>query len=494
MFIDRIVYYDHNSSKWICDEDKLTDYEISANVIEFMSNALSGTTKLAHRVLVYIACMGRKTTAFDLSELLNIEIEVLETALNELIQNGLVSKSVQGMYGFNHDKVQEAVYESVESTFKQEIHARIAQVLLQKYQGIAEEELLFDIISHLERSADAKAKLQIENLSELYFRAGVKALEASANHRAFVYLKEAVIFHKNDWDTDYTKALLLHDKAAEAAYLAGEFEYLEQISDVVYLKAKLVEDKANVYGLNIQSCMSQNKHLEGVERALKIIDEFGVSIPLQPTMEDAGQAFQTVGGLLTELKNVSELLNRPELEDRNLQSVMRILADIVPIAFNAAPGHLPLVVCKMVEISIVNGNSKHSPFAYSLYALLLCGIIGDIKLGTTFGDLAIDLVNKRGTTSEMAKTYNMVGLHVMHFKDHLEKVTRTLEMAYLKGLETGDHLFAGFAGHGYCLNYYLSGNELNRTRKVFENYTHSMENIKQGTQTTFQKRIQSSHC
>ncbi len=49
LFIDRIVYYDHNSSKWICDEDKLTDYEISANVIEFMSNALSGTTKLAHR-------------------------------------------------------------------------------------------------------------------------------------------------------------------------------------------------------------------------------------------------------------------------------------------------------------------------------------------------------------------------------------------------------------------------------------------------------------
>lgn len=108
------------------------------------------------------------------------------------------------------------------------------------------------------------------------------------------------------------------------------------------------------------------------------------------------------------------------------------------------------------------------------------------KAWDTFGDLAIDLVNKRGTNSEMAKTYNMVGLHVMHFKDHLEKVTRTLEMAYLKGLETGDHLFAGFAGHGYCLNYYLSGNELNRTRKVFENYTHSMENIKQGTQTTFQ--------
>lgn len=486
LYIDRVVDFDYAQMKWLTDLEALNRFSAALDIDSFMNQVFDEMEEKLIKLLSYLACIGRKQSISTLCKWGSYTEQEIDDLIKPAIKEGLISKDYQDQIGFIHDKVQEAVYSRMQSGERKEIHNSIAQEFLHAYERSQNSDLLFDIIAHLEDGNVKVLELTEEQLAKLYYLSGSKALAASANERAFKYLKSAAEYSLDSWSTRYNETLEIFNAAAEAAYLTGAFDQLNVYHQIITENASVVKDKAQIYGLVIQSYMSQNMHLQGVELALQSIQEFGVSIPMEPTMEDAGAAFQSVGQALARFENLDDLLELQLLEDENLKAVMKILSDIIPIVFNAAPSHLPLVVCKMIEISVCDGLSSHTPFAFSLYALLLCGVLGDLNKGTEFGDLAIKLVDQLGATEEIAKTYNMVGLHVMHFKDHLNRVTRTLEMAYLKGLETGDHLFAGFAGHGYCLNYYLAGNELNRTRKVFENYTHSLENIKQGTQTTFQ--------
>jgi len=487
MYHDSIIRFDQDKGCWMLDETRAKEIEASSNVLEFITGGLHALSEYTKSLMAYAACLGRKFKVAELVLISGLDRAIVEEGLVEVARKNILLKSSDDSFDFSHDKVQQAVYEALNETERTTCHFKIVKLYIDHKEAFLIQENLFSFLDHIEKSGERDWINIFPNLIQLYSEAGAKSLDALAYENAVVYLNKSYeMMPQNAWTDTYDFTLVLHNRLAEAYYLTGEFDLLNQLTEIVKLKAEKTIDKSLVYGLEIQSCMSQNHHLKGVEVALVIIRDFGVDIPLQPTFDDAGAAFATVGALIQKFDSVKDLLNLQNMTDKETKAVMSILSAIVPIVFNAAPSLLPLVVCKMVELSIEKGNAIHSPFGYSLYALLLCGIIGDIQSGTEFGDLAIELVNDLNATGEMAKTYNMVALHVMHFKDHLDRVTNTLEMAYQMGLESGDHLFAGFAGHGYCLNYYFSGNELNRTRKVFENYTHSMEVIKQGTQTTFQ--------
>ncbi len=487
MHLDKAIYYDHESNNWFIDKSQTASLQASSNVLNIITDSFKSLSMEGKNILSIAACLGQNISAIEISKLTNSGDLDISSKLNQAVVLGILTKSPSERYAFSHDKVQQAIYESVDEPQKRLIHKSIATLFFRQYEVHDSTDLIFDLLSHIEKSGDDIDMDMKNSLMELYHTAGVKALESSANLLGYAYLKMAVKHvPTNHWTVNYQFTLKLYNQLAEAAYLSTDFDYLKTLSQLIRKNTKDMTDNARIYDLEIRSCMSQNKHLEGVELALRSIKDFGVDIEISPSMEDAQNAFMRVGKLLSEFDDVSELSKLQTLENEDVKAVMEILAAIVPVIFNASPAHLPLVVCKMVELSILNGNGEHAPFGYALYALLLCGILGDLKLGTAFGDLAIDLIKQLDLQNQASKTYNMVGLHVMHFKDHLDRVIETLEMAYHKGLETGDHVFAGFAGHGYCINYYFSGRELNRSKKVFVDYTHSMENIKQGTQTTFQ--------
>ena len=72
-----------------------------------------------------------------------------------------------------------------------------------------------------------------------------------------------------------------------------------------------------------------------------------------------------------------------------------------------------LVVCRLVALSLEHGNSDAACFAYVWLAMFAGPRLGNYQDGFRFGQLGYDLVEKRGLTRYLARTYMSVGAMVM---------------------------------------------------------------------------------
>jgi predicted ATPase len=74
--------------------------------------------------------------------------------------------------------------------------------------------------------------------------AGQKAKAATAYEAAFKYFTTGLkLLNSESWQSEYDLTLALYSEAAEAAYLQGRFDEMEQLVEVVLARAKTVVDK-----------------------------------------------------------------------------------------------------------------------------------------------------------------------------------------------------------------------------------------------------------
>jgi predicted ATPase len=83
-----------------------------------------------------------------------------------------------------------------------------------------------------------------DELARMNLIAGRKALASTAYPAAVKYLTTGIELLTDDsWERKYELALGLYETAAEAAYLAGDFEQTEQFAEVVLTRAKTLLKK-----------------------------------------------------------------------------------------------------------------------------------------------------------------------------------------------------------------------------------------------------------
>src|SRR5207244_7122644 len=107
-------------------------------------------------------------------------------------------------------------------------------------------------------------------------------------------------------------------------------------------------------------------------------------------------------------------------------AVTRILASIMACSYNVSPNLLPLLVFKLINISVQYGNSTVSCFAYSCYGLILCGIAGEIDTGYQFGEIALKLLDCFDNKEQQARTTFVVDFFIRHWKEHFRNTLKSL--------------------------------------------------------------------
>jgi class 3 adenylate cyclase/tetratricopeptide (TPR) repeat protein len=134
------------------------------------------------------AAIGREFSYELLAALWTLSTDQLETALEQLVASELVFQRGQppaATYAFKHALVQDAAYQSILRSRRQQLHARIARALEERFAGIAEEqpELL---AVHYDRAA------MPEDAVAWYLRAARRAQMRSANREAVNHLEHAL--------------------------------------------------------------------------------------------------------------------------------------------------------------------------------------------------------------------------------------------------------------------------------------------------------------
>lgn len=282
----------------------------------------------------------------------------------------------------------------------------------------------------------------------------------------------------DSWQKQYNLTLWLYEEAAEVAYLNADFVLMERFAEVVLSRAKTVLDKVKVYEVKILEYVAQGKLNEAINIGLEVLEFLRVRLPKQPRKIDV-----LLGLLWIKLtigrKPIVSLVGLPVMTAPYSKAAMRILSTIAPATYFAIPLLMPLIVLKMVSLSIKWGNTSQSAFGYSGYGMFLCGVVADIEAGSQFGQLALNLVASLNAREVKARTEFSVHSFIRHWIEPVNQTLNSLEETYAVGLETGDLEYASYSAHMYCCYAFLSGSFLAQLEQEIATYTQVMRQMGQ---------------
>ncbi|MEB3825882.1 trifunctional serine/threonine-protein kinase/ATP-binding protein/sensor histidine kinase [Phormidium sp. CCY1219] len=496
-----LIVFNSDRGSWQCDISGVKALSLTDDVVEFMALQLRKLPKKTQTVLKLAACIGnifdletlaivyqkpRSETAADLWSALQ---EGLVVPTNELYkfftledtETSLQHSPETADYKFLHDRVQQAAYFLIPPDKKQVTHLKIGQRLWQNTPPERLEENIFEIVNQLNYGIESiQDASQREEIAALNAIAGRKAQASTAYAAAFAYFSFGIkLLNDRPWQHQYELTLELHERAAETAFLSGNFVQQEKLTATVLQQAKTLLDKVKTYEIAIAACMAQCKQLEALEIARQVLTLLDVTFPESPTYAEIQQEFARTKSHWQQAQQIQQLIHLPKMSDPYQLAKLRILASIFTTIFQVAPQLLPLIILKQVNLSIEGGNAPLSAFAYASYGLLLCGVILDIEAGYHFGKLALNLLEKFDAKALRSKVVMVVYSNIWHWKASIRDTLAPFLDAYASGLETGDLEYAAISAHVYSYHLYFSSAQLPRVEAEMAKYCEAIAKIEQ---------------
>jgi predicted ATPase/signal transduction histidine kinase/tRNA A-37 threonylcarbamoyl transferase component Bud32 len=471
---------------WQWDVNQIEAMGITDNVVELMIGQVKKLPESTQQVLRLAACVG---ASFDLNTLSIISEKSPAEISGELIpavQSGLILPTSEfneelliQNYKFLHDRVQQAAYALIDEEHKQAVHLQIGRLLLQNIAPEVLSEEIFEIVDHLNLGIELLTSQQErDEIAKLNLLAGQKAKAATAYGAAIRYFQMGGgLLSTNSWQNSYDLTLAIHEEAVEAAYLNGDFIAMEQLAEVVLNHAETVLEKVKVYDVKIQAAGAQGNFKQAIKIGLQVLKLLGVILPEEPSQLDIQKGFQETASLYVE-QEIEALISLPDMSEPEPQAAIYILSSISAATFIAAPELMLLVVLSMVNLSIKYGHGTWSAFSYAAYGLVLCGVVQDIELGYKFGKLSLSLTKRLNAKRGNARAFEVLGAHVMHWKEHFRETLPIVSEGYESGVETGEFEFAGYCAFFVCDHSYFIGHELTELEQKMATYGNAIGQIR----------------
>ncbi|MEZ2235502.1 AAA family ATPase [Microcoleus sp.] len=501
-----LIYFEFSGGYWQCDIAKVMALAVSDDVVEFMATQLQKLPENTQNVLKMAACIGNQfdlatlaivhekpqaETAADLWRALQESLIIPITESYKFFQDSESVEVAQGSelsvpYRFLHDRVQQAAYFLIPESQKQSTHLKIGQLLLSNIPPEEREEKIFDIVNQLNIGVELiNHQTERNELASLNLMAGRKAKSSTAYTAAKRYLTVGLeLLAADSWLEQYHLTLALHEEAAEAAYLCGDFIAIEQLADIVLEQALTLLDKVKVYEVKIQAAVAQGNIKEGIKIGLIVLNLLGVILPEEPNQLDIQKGLEETAALYVR-EEIENLIHLPEITSSESRAALFILSTITAAAFIAAPELFVLIVLTEVKLSIQHGTSIFAAFAYGCYGVILCGVIQDIEAGYKFGKLAMSLVERLNAKTVKAKVCDTFGGHIIHWKEHIKESLPVLIDGYHSAWETGDFEFVGYCAQYVCQNSYSIGRELTVIEQEMAAYCQVLNQIRRETTSTW---------
>jgi PAS domain S-box-containing protein len=464
------------------------------NVVELMIGKLKQLPESTQQVLKLAACIGAKFSLDILtivcekseSELFRTLLETVQSgailAISEFDENLLIQD-----YKFLHDRVQQAAYALIDENQKQAVHLQIGFSLWQQ-TGENLSENLFAIVDHLNLGIELVTELaEREAIAQLNLLAGQKTKAATAYKATLAYLNTGIqLLSAQCWESQYNLALMLHEEAAEAAYLCGNLDEMERLATIVLQQARSILDKVKVYEVKIQTCIAQTRLMDAIALGLQVLAQLGVMIPSAPTELETQQKLAETAANLKQ-QTMAEIVDLPAMNDAYKLAAMRILSRSLSSAYQAATDLLPFIICEKVNLSLHYGNAPSSAQGFALYGLLVSGTANDVELAYQLGQLALSIVERSNAKAVECKPFHMVAVGTTHGKSHVRNALPLFRRSYQSAMECGDFEYASYAAEDGCQYSYFCGTELTALAQEMTDYARVIAQLKQELTLNYQE-------
>jgi predicted ATPase/signal transduction histidine kinase/ActR/RegA family two-component response regulator len=503
LYEDGAISFDRSSQNgdvggWSCDLAQVRAMAITDDVVEFMALQLQKLPPATQSALALAACIGAQFDLYTLATVFERSPEVTAAILwaglaeNLLIPttdiykfftpsgDRVVSRAVNPVYRFLHDRVQQAAYSLIPASQKQTTHLQIGRLLQQDASEIVIEERLFDIVEHLNVAKELITDpIERERLVHLNFSAGKKARNSTAYVAANIYLQIGIeLLSFECWETQYQLTLDLYIAATEAAYLVGDLVRMEEISEIVLRSARTILDKVSIYRIQIAALTANGRGEEALIKGVKVLSQLGFELPTIPDEAKTAEALEILNDQL-QGRQIEELLDLPTIVDLQAKLAMELLSDLSATIFNIRPNLMPILSFKMVNLSIQFGNVPESAMGYINCGFVLSAFCENIETGHQFGELAIALLNTHNAKEFQGKISFLFAAWIQHRQELICKTIPMLKYAYKASMESGDLLAAGYGISCYFDANLISGVSLTIWESEVILYINDLDQIKQ---------------
>jgi PAS domain S-box-containing protein len=495
---EKLIDFNTQQGIWQWDLHSIQTTKVTNNVVDLVLDRIQTLPVQSQHALSLAACMSNQFV--DLKTLAVVsEQSPLETALHlrSAVQQSLITPlgdddkylefypqpsemSLDITYKFLHDRIQQAAYSLIPEHHKVRHHLNIGRLWLQATPKDQLDDKIFDIVDHLNIGATLLTnQTQKNELARLNLTAGQKAKTAIAYDLALNYLNQGrSLLAADSWQTTYDLTLALGESTAEAAYLVGNFQQMEERVEEVLHHAKTALDKTKVYLVKIQACIAQDRFMDAIHIALQALDMLGIALPTQPDHNSIAQELSKTKRILIE-KQLEDLVQLPKMTDPHKLAAMQMIASVCTPTYFLAPDLWKLMVFQKMQLSIQYGNAPGSAFGYADYGLIQCAVEENIDAAYQFSQLAMKLQSQLDAKEFIPKTSLLVNMYLKHWREHLKETLNPLLEAYHCGLETGDLEYATFAIAFRFYHSYLIGRDLTQLEQEMASYEGAIANFKQ---------------
>lgn len=471
---EKLVTFDFENNCWKWDIEEIRSREIADSAVDLMAGKIMNLEPSIQLVLRMAACLGNRFRVAQLARVCEKSLPQVMVHLRHAGEQGLVlaqcgaARHVESAmsdgddteleFKFCHDRIQQAAYSLMPESDRLAIHTRVGKLLLEDAPASELDDRIFDVVAHLSLAAKSmESQQERDDLSRLILVAARRAGKSQAHDSSFDYLRTGIeLLGDKGWQRDYDLTLAIHQDAVREAYLSGNLDATDELSQVVFQNARGLLDRMKTYETLIHSYVARNRLAEAVNMSVEVLGKLDVRLPKEPGKSHIMRGFLGIRMALARTR-LDDLLNLPRMTDEYRLAASRILSLGAPAAYMARPNLLPIMVFESVKLSLRHGNTSASAHGYSGLGVILCGVTGDMDAGYSFGKLAVELVDRIQAPEHTCRPMFLFNYCVRHWKDHVRETLAPLVQAYEIGLANGDVEHAARARTGHYIISYLMG-------------------------------------
>ena len=453
-----LVTFDPTRRRWIWDLPGIRARNFTDNIAELMVGRLARLSPTTRDALKDLACLGNSAPAWmlgaarlpDLRSAIGcraIGETAVRAALSEAVSAGLVVD--QGStYSFLHDRIQEASYALIPEGDRARVHLNIGRALVARAPAEKRDEAVFDIVHQLNRGAALLVSPEeCREVAGLNLIAGKRARSAAAYASALGYFNSgAALLPADSWERCYELVFGIELARAECEYLSGAHAAAEGRLSMLSGRARDRIGLARVVCVQNNLYATTNRYERAVESCLGYMRHVGIEWSLRPTDDEVRHEYERLSNEIGD-RPIEAFLDLPRMSDLECRGTMDVLAGFLGPAYAVNGNLLVLAVLHMTRLSLERGNTDASAIAYTFFGGTILGPrFGRHQEGFLFGQLGVDLVEKRGLDRFGARTWMVFAMTVIPWTRHLHASRAIYQRSFQASLQAGDVAYAAYSG------------------------------------------------
>jgi PAS domain S-box-containing protein len=466
---EHLLAFDHGSSRWTWDLERIRAKGYTDNVADLMVEKLIRLPVETQAALRQLACLGSVAEIRLLSIVLGKSDDGVRSDLWDAVRLELVER-LDGSYKFIHDRVQEAAYSLIPERLRAEAHLRVGRLLVAHTPVERREEAVFEIVNQLNRGGGLiTSSDEREQLAGLNLLAGQRAKGSVAYAAALTYLSAGVALLPEDaWERQHELTFALELNRAECGFLTGALEETEQRLTALSSRAANTVERATVACLRVDLYTALDQSSRAIAVGLDYLRHLGIDWSPHPTNEEVRGEYEQIWSQLGS-RPIESLIELPLMSDPASLATLDVLTKIGAPAVYTDANLVALVACRAVNLSLENGNCDASCSAYVWLSMVAGPRFGDYRPAVyRFGQLGHDLVEGRGLTRFQARTYMEFGYGVVPWTRHVRAGRDLVRRAFEAANKMGDLTYAAYCGDQLNTNLLAAGDPLAEAEREAE--------------------------